>query len=405
MLRPLIFVAFTMASLCTAQVTGTFSLEKSVFAPGEPVFLTLRLLNEGSVAEEVITADPYSFCSGYQIHVSRQGLPPVSCFQSSGGSCLSGAVTIAPHGSHTERILLNYRNNSHGDLNPPVKLPGYYAVEATRDIGFAPLGPDSHLFDRPSHTEVHQVFDLHVDESLETSPAVYSPFVQQLASKDDQIRREAARTLATLAPPALEPLLLTFAASKDRVLTEFAPLALANLSTPASLSALAELLAHTEPGTYESMSAAEYLGKTHDPKWLPALLNVADQDKAFYLFYAAQSGGESAIPALLARLTSTNSDVRGSAIYALGNTGSRTAIPLLIGLLKSSPSGSKETSMNEAASANAALQQLTHRYVADRTSDSWVESARQQWQQWWLTAGQSATLYRPGECAPDTALP
>ena len=100
-----------------------------------------------------------------------------------------------------------------------------------------------------------------------------------------------------------------------------------------------------------------------------------------------------------------NSDVRGSAVYALGNTGSRTAIPLLIDLLKPSPSGNKETSMNEAASANAALQQLTHRYVADRMSDSWVESARRQWQQWWLTVGQSAKLYRPGECVPDTALP
>jgi HEAT repeat protein len=77
----------------------------------------------------------------------------------------------------------------------------------------------------------------------------------------DQVRREAARTLATLAPPALEPLLLTFAISKDYVLKQFAPLALANLSTKASLSALAGMLLHTDPGTYEYMTAAENLGR------------------------------------------------------------------------------------------------------------------------------------------------
>lgn len=405
MLRPMIFVALSMASLCTAQVTGTFSLEKTVFAPGEPVFLTLRLSNEGTIPEQVVTADPYSFCSGYRVQVTPQGLPHVACFQGSGGSCMSGAITIAPHGSHTERILLNYRNDSLGDLNSPIRLPGYYTVDATRDIGFAPLGPDSHLFDRPTHTVVHQVLDLRVDESLEILPSVYNPFIQQLASADAPIRAEAARTLATLAPPALESLLLTFATSKDHVLTEFAPLALANLSTPTSLSALAEMLTRLEPGTYESVSAAEYLGKTHDPKWLPALLKVADQDRAFYLFYAAQSGGAAAIPALLARMSSTDSNVRGSAIYALGNTGSRAVIPLLIDLLKPSPSPDGATSTNEAASANAALQQLTHRYIPERGSDAWVESAQQQWRQWWLTAGQSAPIYRPGECVADTPLP
>ncbi len=405
MLRSLIFVALTLPSLSLAQVTGTFSVEKTTFAPGEPVYLTLKLANDGSVPEEVITSDPYSFCSGYKIQVSRQGLPRIACFQNSGGSCMSGAITIAPHGSHTERILLNYRNNSRGDLNPPVGLPGYYTVDASREIGFAPPGPDSHLFDRPNHSEVHQVFNLHVDETLEVPPSVYTPFVHQLASKDDQIRREAARTLATLAPDALEPLLLTFATSKDRVLTEFAPLALANLATPESLSALAEVLARTEPGSYESMSAAEYLGRTHDPKWLPVLLAVADADRSWYLSYAAQSGGEEAIPALLARLNSAKSGVRGSAIYALGNTGSREVIPVLIELLKPSVLLDGAASMDEATTASMALQQLTHRYVAGPLPESWVQLARRQWQQWWLTDGQRATLYRPGECAEDTSLP
>ena len=59
---------------------------------------------------------------------------------------------------------------------------------------------------------------------------------------------------------AVQPALrvrLPEAVSKDDTLRQFAPLALANLSTEASLSALANLLAHSVPGTYESMSAAE----------------------------------------------------------------------------------------------------------------------------------------------------
>jgi HEAT repeat protein len=108
------------------------------------------------------------------------------------------------------------------------------------------------------------VFHLRADDALELSPTVYAPYIQQLDSKNEQVRREAARILATFALPALEPLLLTFATSKDYVLKQFAPLALANLSTKASRAALAQMLLDTNPGTYEFMKAAENLGKTHD---------------------------------------------------------------------------------------------------------------------------------------------
>src|ERR1700730_6150502 len=129
-----LFVAVLAPSLCPAQVTATFSLEKSTFAPGEPVFLTLTLHNEGKDSAEVHAADPYSFCSGYKIHITRDAAPEPACFQSYGGSCLSGALSLGPGASHTERLLLNYRNSSQGELGAPVSLPGDYTVDATRDI-------------------------------------------------------------------------------------------------------------------------------------------------------------------------------------------------------------------------------------------------------------------------------
>jgi hypothetical protein len=400
-----LFVAVLAPSLCPAQVTGTFSLEKSTFAPGEPVLLTLTLHNEGKDSAEVHTADPYSFCSGYKIHITRDAAPEPACFQGYGGSCMSGALSLGPGASHTERLLLNYRNNSQGELGAPVSLPGDYTVDASRDIAYAPLGSNSSVYTAPDHSVVHQTFHLKVDNALELSPTVYAPYIRPLDSKDDQVRREAARTLATLAPPALEPLLLTFATSKDYVLKQFAPLALANLATKTSLSALAQMLLYTEPGTYEYMTAAEKLGQTHDPAWLPLLLEVADQHGAMYLSYAAESGGDAAIPALLVRLRHHNPNTRNAAIYALGRTGSRAAVPLLINLLGLQANPNEGDGKDTAISANVALRQLTHIYAEQGSGGEAIPSWQSRWQQWWRTSGSSATIYRPGECVADAKLP
>jgi hypothetical protein len=274
-----LFAALLAPYLCPAQVTGNFSLEKSTFAVGEPVFLSFTLHNEGKDMEKVSSADPYSFCSGYTIHITRDAAQQPACFQGFGGSCLSGAISLAPGASHTERLLLNYRNDSKGGLGAPVGVPGDYTVDASREIGYG----DYNLLSTRDHGETHQVFHLRVDDALELSPTVYAPYVQQLTSNDDQLRREAARTLATLAPPALEPLLLTFATSKDPGLRQFAPLALANLGTKASLAALAQMLLNSTPGTYEFMTAANDLGKTRDRAWFPLLMEIADQHGAMYL--------------------------------------------------------------------------------------------------------------------------
>jgi HEAT repeat protein len=260
------------------------------------------------------------------------------------------------------------------------------------------------VFYAPDHGEVHQMLSLRLDDAIEFDPSIYATYNQQLGSKDEQVRREAAQTLATLAPPALEPLLLTFASSKDYVLKGFAPLALANLSTKTSLSALAQMLLHTDPGTYEFMTAAQKLGRTHDPSWFPVLLAVAEQDGAMYLSHAAESGGETAIPALLDRLGSMDTNTRNAAIYALGHTDSRASVPILISLLGSQASP-MEDAQNETMSANAALQQLTHFYAEAGANRELISSWHRRWQQWRLASGASANIYKPGECVADTLLP
>jgi hypothetical protein len=402
MSRSWLLTAFLASHLCGAQVTGTFSLEKPTFAPGEPVFLSFTLHNEGKEREEIVTADPYSFCSGYQLHITRDGAPEPACFRSYGGSCLSGAIPLEPGASHTERILLNYQNDSRPESIAHVSAPGDYMIDASRDIAFAPPGPGSSLFTAADHSRARQTLHLRVDDALELSPTVYAPYVQQLQSPDIQVHREAARVLATLAPPALESLLLTFPTSKDDNLRQFAPLALANLSTKASLSALAQMLLHTEPGTYEYMKAAQKLAWTHDPTWFPLLLEVANQHGDIYLRYAAESGGDAAISVLLARLRTTDRNNRSSVIFALGDTGSRAAVPILIQLLDSH---GNENGRNDAIEANVALQQLTHLYAEQGPDGSLIPTWHNRWQQWWLTSGSSATIYKPADCVADTKLP
>ncbi len=384
--------------VCPAQVTGTFSMEKAVFAPGEPVYLSLMLHNGGKESEDVVTADPYSFCSGYRIRITRDSTPAAACFRASGGSCMSSKVSLAPGASRTERILLNNQGESRGEVYVPVKEPGSYNVEAS----YTRTSPES-TFGALTQADVQKTFHLRVDENLTVAPVVYSALVQQLASSDVMTKQEAARTLATLAPPALEPILLTFATSKDYLIKQFAPLALANLNTKASLAALAEMLVQNKPGSYEFSMAASLLGKTHDPVWLPLLLEVADQHGGMYLRYAAQSGGDSAIPALLARVRSRDEGVRNAAISALGEIGSRAAIPILIGFLGVRGSPNDEMDHGLARSAESALMELTHVH-ADSTvaNDPQIQS---RWQHWWFTSGATAEVYRPEDCAAYTKLP
>jgi len=153
------------------------------------------------------------------------------------------------------------------------------------------------------------------------------------------------------------------------------------------------------------MTAAQNLGKTHDPAWFPLLLEVADQHGAMYLSYAAESGGEGAISTLLARLHSPEPNTRSAAIYALGQTGSRAAVPLLINLLMSQGDQKDADRQNAAITANGALMQLTHVYAEQGSDGTSIPSLYARWQEWWRTSGPTATIYRPGECVVDTKLP
>ena len=243
-------------------------MEKSTFAPGEPVFLYFEVTNDGPKSVNLLQADPYSFCSGYQVSVSSDpGLRSLCGPGGIAGSCLSSKVALQPGKKRIERILLNFEHN--------ISAPSDYEVDAVRH--FDHLGTDVDYFKATKDTlEVRTKLNFRVDQNTESNPMAFQPWVNQLKSTDPEKRREAARTLASVAPPSLENTLLTFADNPE--IRQFAPLAFYRLNTPRSMAAMADLLRKAEPGTFEHIKSADYLAESGDQQWFPLLREVAQKN-------------------------------------------------------------------------------------------------------------------------------
>jgi len=372
------------SAIAVGQITGDFYLEKSTFAPGEPVFLYFRVANDGGKAENLHSADPYSFCSGYEISLSSDPKPTSSCPSPAiGGSCLSSSASLKPGGKHVERLLLNYDHK--------IDAPGEYSVEATRQLSHATEDVDFFSAATPKDTlEVRTTLYFRVEDAAQTDSKSLQRWVGQLRSADPMKRLEAARTLASLAPKSLEDTLLTFV---DSEFQQFAPLAFHRLNTPRSMAALADLLKQTQPGTYEHMKSADYLADSNDLRWLPLLLETAERNARIgnYVLDAARLGGDKALPTLITLAGSTGGEfTRINAISALGYTGSRAAVPILLDYLRSRDTGIAERAVY-------GLRLLTHRTARDADSEEpWSQYPI--WASWWVRDGSSATIYKSEEC-------
>jgi hypothetical protein len=366
------------------QVRGRFYLEKDTYALGEPVFLYFEATNSGTETENVDKADRYSFCSGYQIHVSSDVAKNSSCGPMAiVGSCLSSDGPIEPGKNVTERILLNYEHK--------IDSAGQYEIQAERNLSYAPASED--FFRASKNTlDVDTRLSFRVDDNAVWDGADLQAWVEQLNSTDSAKRREAGRTLASMAPKSLESVLLGFADNSE--FREWAPLAFHRLNTSASLTALAKMLETTKPGTYEHLKAAEFLAATGDPKWFSLLLQVAQKNSkiATYVADAAEVGGDRILPVLLSMLQSPDTEfTRPIAVSAFGYTGSRSAIPILLGLLRSDDPGTSQRALY-------GLRQLTHRDIG---GDRWFDNPQSQypaWVKWWNNEGANAPAYSATEC-------
>ena len=208
-------------------------------APGEPVFLYLKLVNYEPEAVEIFASDPeHPFCSGNSITVLSDSAVTPQCPSFTDSGCVTdGPLSIQsplqPGRSRVEHFLLNF--------NHEINAPGGYWVEAKRgDPGVA-------------YSKLH----FQVDSNLVFPSRQLATWVDQLKSSDREMRLEAARVLASLGPQSIQAVLLGF--SNDPELRRYAPLAFHRLNTARSLEALAHLMEASGPGTFEQLEAARYL--------------------------------------------------------------------------------------------------------------------------------------------------
>ena len=367
-----------------AQLTGEFYLQKTSFARWEPVFLYYRLTNNGWDSVTVAsTLDPgQPCCSGHLITVSSDPIPTPSCPLLGGQGCNytgppSQPRLLRPGESYIERFLLNFDHE--------INIPGDYWVEAKH----------SGLENRTVGV-VHTKLNFRVEENT-IAPSELQPWLDGLKSADRSKRFEAARTLASIAPPSLEETLLGFINNPE--FTGYAALAFHRLNTPRSMDAVAKLM--QGPVTSEQMEAAHYLAQTDNQKWYPLLRDAAEKNVRIssYPADAAELGGDKALPMLVALAKSPDREFTGgNAIMAMGSTGSRDAIPVLLNYLIS-------PDINISDRANYALQLLTHRTaVRDQVNrNRQTESAK--WSQWWKREGATARIYKDTECGEMIPLP
>jgi hypothetical protein len=380
------------SGLAVGQLSARFYLEKTNFAPGEPVFLYSEIKNGGSEPLNIPQAHPYSFCSGYEIHLSSDEKTPSFCGMAGwAGSCLSSDIELKPGQKRVDRILLNFEHK--------INAEGEYDIQAHRSLSYAQTGTD--FYPPPKlKLEVFGQFHIRVDSSAELDPHLFDTLIAQLRGTDlNYEATEAARTLASLAPKSLEETLLGLA--YDPHFKHFAPLAFHRLNTPRSMAALADLLSKSEIGSTEHLDSAKYLAESGDPQWFPLLLAVA-QEKPTILNYvedAAESDGAKMLPYLVAWMQSQDDQfTKPNAVSAMAFTGSREAVPVLIELLKS-------PDLSISQRARLGLRQLTHFNVG---GEQWVDPPQSQysrWLQWWATNGATAHVYKANECADVRPLP
>lgn len=389
-MRLLVIAFLSWPTICAAQVSGRFFLEKETYARGEPVFLLFEASNKGSEAISIGSAVQESFCSGYEIRVkSKTRVNPDCAPLFLSGSCLSSSLILKPGEKRVERVLLNDQHE--------IRTPGTYVVEAKRLIAYAPASVE-YFTAAKSEAEVRDRLTFRVDWYSKIEDSSLQAWADQLNSEDLDQRREAAMVLSVMAPPSLETLLLGFCDSAE--FRSWAPRAMRGLNTPRSLQALADLLQKTEPGTPEHIDSATFLGESGDSKWFPILREIAENrpNVANYVDAAAASGGEESLPLLLSLMQSPDRTfTHVNAVSAFGYTAARAAIPILLDLLRSGESDIEQR-------VYLALRQLTH-LTGDTPLGEHPHGLYSRWAAWWYFEGQTAPIYRANPCGEIKMLP
>lgn len=380
------------------QLDGHFYLSKKTYSAGEPIYLIFEVDNKGADPIMIKTADPLSFCGGYEIEVPGvRGQEASGCYGGRAGSCTFSDTILHPGERHTDRILLN---NAY-DL----RQSGRYSLDVTHELPYGPADGELSVLNQGTHETFDAKLEIVIESSSDSKlKPQFQKYVQNLQSTDVSVRTEAAQVIADLAPPFLEGTILQMLRSPE--LRYFAVRGLRNLGTASAHRDLADFLKNSPPddssGAYQD--AIRYLGEIGDRSDLAVLLEVAHSNppdsnsREVAMESAGRVGGDDAVPFLVAELQGPSIDVKQSAIRALYLTASRKAVPILIGLLRSPEERISGT-------AEFGLRVLTHRSVGERPGQATGDSSTDRvWLRWWTLHGKTAEIFRDDQCAEPEPL-
>ena len=362
---------------------------------GEPVYLHFKATNISTTSVNILAADPYSFCAGYQVKVSDGSPTPVNpndgCSQRpAAGSCASSSSLLGPSETKTEDILLNGR---HG-----LEKPGTYEISATREL---PYGTAEEVlrFSGPKF-KITSHLKIEIKSSDEaTLRRVLQPYVDNLTSEDDYYNSEAHRAIRSVAPLFLEERILGMLNSESS--REFAVSTLGKMNTPSSREALADVA--SKNGELQE-EAVRYLGKMGDSTYFPLLLDIVSRSepssnlKQTAIRAAAQLGHDQCAPFLLTLLSSSDRWDRINAVQGMYESGSRQVVPQLFELLRD-----KDDFI--ARMAAGVLVTLTHRTAV--SSGPYEKNPLAQYQlclQWWSSHAGTAPIFGPNDCGEIESL-
>jgi len=372
-------------SMLAQELTVRFRPEKEEYQVGEPVFLSLDVVNGGS--QSVRISDGVCWTSVQFVVPDGSASRGVSLYGCAGtgtaGSCLSGARDLRPGQQLNRRFLVEGSSR--------VASAGIYSahVEHTTNI----YAPDSFAM-LESRKTVSDVDVVVREGTVERLLEAYRPLVQQARSPDPAARQFALAAITQNPPAFLEPLLLEVAEDPHDAGAVIP--GLARLGTRAAKDKLAELARPKNPEAL-TQPAIQALAEQGDRAYCPVMLDLAQQSAGYSKMIALRGAGylcgEKAIPLAVPLLNSADQSLRYELAYALGNTHAREAVPILFDLL-----ADKDENVRRAAAD--ALTTLIHRSQEPGIAN--VEAAaqaRRAWMAWWSGYGRDAKIYGPEECA------
>lgn len=402
------------APFARAQVNyvARFTLEKSVYRVGEPVFCTFEIRNTGTPPFAFSYRSPWRALGSrlpkepqFQVTDAKGRRLPDPAPKPCGGAregVVYGFVSLPPGGTHRERWLLNQWAK--------LSAPGHYSVHAERRLPLVGINPSTEQLSKEP-----LAFALAVNElSFELMPAtedelrpLLDPYLRAL---DDPKAGELSGSVlvaSTLPRTYFLDRLVRLAnpqPSEQRWDRRRGLEGLARLGTPPAWAAILDVARGSgakERENTDDLALRGYaillLGERGDPAFvgpLVAMLPSAPQEirgdilRTLGFFHSPRAN-----QALFERLHSTVTTDRVNSILGLRNLESKNAVPALMAMVTDPEPEVRQV-------ANFALQNLTGVRIPleGAAGKAEAETVSAHWHAWWREHNSSFTPPRPAPC-------